>query len=251
MRPWLGSALLKLVALFLAFVVWLAVSAPRRERVSERALAAPLSLVGIPRDMIITTPVPTTVSVRLRGRSSIVRSLTSQTLEVTVELSWAQPGEATITLRPEAIAVPEGVEVISLEPNKVQFRVEPLRQRSLPIRPFLVGEPPPGYFTGEATLDPERALVSGPASRILAMNEVATERVIMTGRTATFVQSVPVVSDSPLVRIVSPLSTLVTVPVLAEIGPNQPATDTSAATETTGTAASAATDSQERKRKTQ
>ena len=35
---------LKVLSLFLAFGVWLAVSAPRRERVIERAFAAPLSL---------------------------------------------------------------------------------------------------------------------------------------------------------------------------------------------------------------
>jgi hypothetical protein len=63
----------------------------------------------------------------------------------------------------------------------------------------------------------------------------------MTGRTATFVQNVAVVTDSPLVRVISPLTTQVTVPVLAEVGPNPPrpaATDTatpqpSTSTETT------------------
>jgi hypothetical protein len=58
----------------------------------------------------------------------------------------------------------------------------------------------------------------------------------MTGRTATFVQEVAIVSDSPLVRIVSPLTTQITVPVLGEIGPNPPpATSDTAATDTTGT----------------
>ncbi|HEX8155271.1 MAG TPA: YbbR-like domain-containing protein, partial [Thermoanaerobaculia bacterium] len=112
----------------------------------------------------------------------------------------------------------------------------------LPIRPFLVGEPPDGYFAGTPVLDPDRALISGPESQILKMTEVATERIIMTGRTGAFVQIVPVIADSPLIRIVSPLTTQVTVPVLAEIGPNLPATDTAA----TDTAPAAAAESQER-----
>jgi hypothetical protein len=49
---------------------------------------------------------------------------------------------------------------------------------------------------------------------------------MMTGRTATFVQNVAVVSDSPLVRVIAPLTTQVTVPVLAELGPNPPASVT-------------------------
>ncbi|MGZ5493662.1 MAG: CdaR family protein, partial [Thermoanaerobaculia bacterium] len=117
---------------------------------------------------------------------------------------------------------PQGVEALAIDPNKLQFHVEPLRQRAVPIRPFLVGQPPNGYITGDPTLSPDRALVSGPSSQIRVMSEVGTERIIMTGRTATFVQNVAVVSDSPLVRVVAPLTTQVTVPVLAEVGPNSP-----------------------------
>ena len=215
-----SGLLLKALSLFLAFVVWFVVSSPRRERVSERAFAAPLSLVGMRRDLVITTPVPDTVSVRLRGRASELRSLSSQNLEVTVDLGWAQQaGEVTITL-------PPGIEVVSIDPTKVRFRVEQVRQRVVPIRPFLVGETSSGYQAGEPTLVPDHALVSGPSSLIQKISEVTTERIIMTGRTGTFVQNVAPVSDSSLVRILEPLSVQVTVPVTAEIGPNPPATET-------------------------
>lgn len=226
---------LKALALFLAFIVWFIVSEPRRERVSERAFAAPLSLIGMPRDLVITTPVPDSVSVRLRGRSSEVRSMSSQNLEVTVDISWAQPGEATLTLRPQALNVPPNVEVISIEPTKIRFRVEQLRQSAVAIRPFLVGQLPSGYVAGDPTLAPEQALISGPASQVRNITEVATERIIMTGRTETFTQSVAVVSDSPLVRIVQPLVTQVTVPVAPEVGPSAPAA-APAATAATSTA---------------
>ena len=224
------------VALFLAFALWFIVSAPRRENVSERAFAAPLSLVGMPRDLVITTPVPDTVSVRLRGRVSNLRSLSSQNLEVTVELSWAQPGEAVITLRPQAINVPQGVDVVSIDPTKIRFRVDQLRQKAVPIRAFLVGNPPAGYTVGEPSPDPSHALISGPLSQLRNVTEVATERIIMTGRTETFVQNAAVVSDSSLVRVVDPLTTQVTIPVTAAIGPMPPAeTATTETIDTTST----------------
>lgn len=225
---------LKLVALLLAAGIWFVVAAPRREPVSERRFAAPLSMVGTPREFVITTPAPETVSVRLRGRASDLRSLSSSSLEVPLDLSWIQqPGEVTITLRPQAINVPQDIEVMSIEPNKVQFRVEQLRQRTVEIRPFLIGTPPSRYVAGTPTPEPARALVSGPTSQILKMTEVGTERIIMTGRTETFLANVAVVSDSPLVRVIAPLTTQVTVPVLAEVGPNPqaPASETSGAAE--------------------
>lgn len=210
---------LRVLSLFLALTVWFVVSAPRRESVSERAFAVPLSLVGMPRDLVITTSIPDSVSVRLRGRVSDLRSLSSQNLEVPLDLRTLVAGEISITIRPQLINVPPQVEVISIDPNKLRFRVEQVRQKIVPIRPFLVGQPPAGFTIGDATLSPDHALVSGPASQIRTLSEVATERIIMTARTETFSQSVAVVSDSSLIRIIDPLMTQVTVPLTEEIGP--------------------------------
>src|SRR5262245_10056277 len=124
MSGWLSNLPLKLLSLFLAFTLWFMVSAPRRESLSERAFAVPRSLVGMPRDLVITTAVPDAVSVRLRGRASDLRSLSASNLEVTIDQRLAQPGDATITLRPQLINVPPQVEVVSIDPNKVRFRVE-------------------------------------------------------------------------------------------------------------------------------
>jgi YbbR domain-containing protein len=226
---------LKLLSVFLAFVVWFVVSAPRREPVSERAFAAPVSLVRMPRDLAITTPVPDTVSVRLRGRVSDLRSLSSQNLEVTLDVSWVTPGDAVITLSPQAMSVPPQIDVVAMEPTKLRFHVEVLRQKVVPIRAFLIGQPPPGFNAGDPTLVPDHALISGPASQIRNVAEVATERIIMTGRTDTFMQNVSVVSDSSLIRIIEPVTTQATVPVTPEIGPVAPVTtttDTDTATET-------------------
>ena len=216
---------LKLVSILLAIVVWALVSAPRRGRAIERAFSASVSLVAMSRSYVIVTPttVPENVSVRVRGRKPDLDTLTSRGLEATVDLSWIeQPGEATITLRPEAFNVPDDVEVVSIDPNKFSFRVEERRQRTARIRPFLLGDVPDDYIVGQASVNPEVALISGPATQILAMEEIGTERIIMTGRTSTFTQNVAVVSDSPLVRVISPLTAQVTVPVLGAIGPALP-----------------------------
>ena len=211
------------ISLFLAIVVWSLVAAPRRERPSERTFAAPLSLVAMRRDFMITTPVPETVSVRLRGRRSDLRTMSSQSLEVPVDLSWVErAGKATITLYPQALNVPEDVEVVSIEPNKFAFTVEHVRQRAVPIRPFLDGDVPAGYMAEAPVVNPDRALVSGPESQILALSGLSTERINMSGRTETFKERVTVLSDSQLVRVIEPLTTEVTVTILAPVGPTQP-----------------------------
>lgn len=215
---------LKLASVALACILWWIVSAPQREQVRERIVTASLSLVGMPSHLMITTQdIPSSVQVRVRGRKSDMRALASQSLEASAELSSInQAGEVEITIRAQHINVPEEIEVVSISPNKVRFRVERLRQRAVPIRPYLEGIAPTGFIVGQATADPPLALVSGPSSQLLKLSEVTTERIIMTGRTETFIHDVAVVSDSPLVRVVAPLRTQVTVPVLAEVGPAPP-----------------------------
>ena len=224
---------LKVLSLVLALSLWFVVSAPRRERISERAFSAPISITALRGDLIITTPVPDNVTVRLRGRESDLRSLSAQNLEVSVDLSWASPGEAKITFHPQALNVPPEVQVVSIEPANVKFRVEQVRNKIVAIRPFLVGNPPTGYMTGTPTALPDRALIAGPLSQVRNLTEVSTERINMTGRTEEFKQRVAVVSDSSLVRVIDPPTTEVTVPVSAEFGPAAPLT---------GTATPAATD---------
>jgi len=227
---------LKFAALVLACVVWFIVSGPRREQTRQRMVTASLSLVGLPPDLVITTDVRSSVAVRVKGRISDLRSLASQSLEASADLSLiSKAGDIVITLRPQNINVPQDIEVVDIVPNKVRFTIEKLAQRTGPIRPFLVGAPPLGYLVGQAVPSPERALIAGPMSQIMKLSEVATERIIMTGRTATFVQNVPVVSDSPLVRVILPVTTQVTVPVLAEVGPppqQSETTDTAVSTTT-------------------
>ena len=229
---------LKLVSLLLACILWWYVSLPRREEVRERVVTASLALVGMPSYLVITTPdIPSSVAVRVRGRKTDLRGVASQTLEASADLSGInKAGDVTITIRPQHINVPDEIEVVSIEPPTVKFRVEQLRQRAVPIRPFLDGGVPAGFVIGQATTEPPLALVSGPASQIIKLAEVTTERIIMTGRTETFVHSTGVVTDSALVRVISPLTTQVTVPVLPEVGPEPPtATDTTGTTETTST----------------
>jgi YbbR domain-containing protein len=224
---------LKVVSLVLACILWWLVSGPRREPVRERVMNASVVFAGMPSDLVITTPdVRSNVSVRVRGRRSELRMLASQSLEASADLRGVtKPGEVEITIRPQHINVPENVEVVSIDPTKIRFRVEELRQRAVPIRPYLEGTAPDGYIVGQATADPPLALCSGPASQIVKLAEVTTERIIMTGRTDTFVQAVNVISDTPQVRVISPLTTQVTVPVLAEFGPAPPDTVNKTGTE--------------------
>lgn len=213
---------LKALALGLAVLLWLAVSAQRLEQVSVRTFDVPVALVGVPRDLIITGANPSSVSVRLRGRTTALRGLSSQNLEATINLSDSRAGNLRPHVTSQALNVPEGIEVLSIDPGRMNLKLEPRRQKSVRIRPFFVGELPPGYQYDreDVSVDPTNALISGPTSIISDISEVATERIILSGRIEPFRQRVAVVADSPLIRVVEPANAVVEVVIRP---PNAPA----------------------------
>jgi len=185
--------------------------------VVELPFDVPLALVAVPKDLVVTTAIRETISARLRGRLSVLRSLSAQNLAATLDLSEYRAGDWIFTVRPQALNVPAEVEVVALEPTKVKIKLDQRRQKYVPIRPFLVGELPVGYATeGVPDVVPKQALVSGPASLIRDVNEVATERIILTGRTASFRSTVGVASENSMVSVVEPLNAQVSISVMAE-----------------------------------
>lgn len=216
---------LKLLALALAVIYWVLVSAPRRERTFERAFDVPVALVGVPHDLVITSPVRDTVNIRLRGPLSTLRSQTSQTIEATLDLSnVTKEGETTIPILPQSLNVPPDVSVVAIDPSKIAIRLEPRRQKVVPIREFLVGQLPTGYELGQVIVTPSTALVSGAASMIKSTVEIATERIILSGRVQSFQRTVGLVADNPQLQIVEPSSADVFVEVIPPASVTETAT---------------------------
>ena len=104
-----------LVALIAAFLLWYALAAQRSENISVRGVKARLTLVNIPRDLVLTSSVPDTVSLQLRGPLS--RALdSSNPPEVLLDLADARPGLNSYPINERDIPLPAEVDVVSVDP---------------------------------------------------------------------------------------------------------------------------------------
>ncbi len=61
-----------------------------------------------------------------------------------------------------------------------------------------------GISSRTSSREPDNALILGPASLVEEVSEIPTERVILSGRTSSFRETVGVLSDYPMVRVVQP-----------------------------------------------
>jgi YbbR domain-containing protein len=192
---------LKLLALVIALVVWFVFAAQRRERISERTYRIPLSLVNIPGQMVIASPLPPSVDVRVRGPFTALRQLDPGKLEAVIDLADTTRGERLYRLAPEDINVPQEVEVLAISPSEIRILLDSMAEKSVPITPNVVGTPAAGFAVEEVAVEPRTARVTGPASLIGPMTQISTDPISIEDRASSLSVPATVLPDAPGVRV--------------------------------------------------
>lgn len=202
---------LRLLALGISIGIWFNASVEDRLVPSERVVEASVSFIR-PRGYMVIDPVRT-VNVRLLGNKRAVRRLSADQVSVSVELSLRQEGTATISLSPEDVLAPDGLEVVSIEPSTLQVQFEREISQRVPVAPQIIGRPAPGFTVGTVDIFPNQVLVSGPESKLQRIVSLSTPPINIEGRTSTLEETVPVLVSDPLLQIVQPSRVTVRIPI--------------------------------------
>ena len=201
---------LKLLALGLAFAIWVAVTGESRVL---QVYSAPLD-IKLPQDCVLAGPAPTKVNVSLRGPESQIRRLDPFNLAFRVDVSDATPGQRNVQLAAESLAgLPRGIEVVQIEPDRLRLAVDRRMQKVLGVAPVLVGAPPSGYHFYGVRVAPDTIEVEGPRSEVIGLDRVRTDPIHLEGRTAPFTVAVNAVPDRPATRVLDPRGIAVQVDV--------------------------------------
>jgi len=202
---------LKIVSVFIAFLLWLVVAG---EQPAERGLRVPLELQNLPPNIeLVDLPIET-VDVRVRGPSGTLSRLGPGDLIAVLDLQSAKPGPRLFHLTPEQVRAPFGVEVAQVNPPTLALRFETSASRTVPVAPSVTGEVAPGYVVTTVTAQPAKVEVVGPQSVIRQMSEVLTEPVSVEGATSSVRETVTVGAASPNVRLRTPQRAIVDVTVV-------------------------------------
>jgi YbbR domain-containing protein len=188
---------LKLISLVLATVLWVA-----RTPTSEIGLSVSLEYQNIPPETEVFGDTTDRVEVRLRGPSSLVRTLSSQDLSLSIDMTGMTLGQENIlALSPELVHAPVGVEVVRVIPSRVKLSMERTAKQSVRIYPRLVGSPAAGFEIEKSVVTPETVEIEGPASHVQTLETIDTAEIDIRGRQQTFRENVELDVEDPIVRI--------------------------------------------------
>ncbi|MDO8586684.1 MAG: CdaR family protein [Armatimonadota bacterium] len=153
----------KLLALFLAVVLWAKVNGDRNPNIKTPIGYVTVEYTRLPLGLIVTEA-PARIQVSATGPQSALRSLAVSQLKATADLSDAQPGTQEFAV--DISAPPDLAEKVGLSPTEIKVKLETLERKSLKIDVSLQGVPPLGYSFGPASAYPPAAVVSGRSSLV-------------------------------------------------------------------------------------
>ena len=171
---------LKLIALLLAWILWLFV---RGEPGPVRVVAVPLE-VELPLNMEITSERPTSVEVTLKWAAFSSMWFSQLLPSCVIDLAGADEGKHVVDLTSENLRIPagSGIEVLQVNPARVTLVLERTVSKEVPIVVPIRGEPLAGFEVYSKSLRPAKTVVTGPRSHIDSVSEVYTEAVTINGQ---------------------------------------------------------------------
>ncbi len=174
---------LKLLSVVLAVFLWAVVLGEQKVEVK---IAVPLEIRDLPRDLVLVNEPVETLEVRLRGPKTLVTTLAPREVALEGLPKTFVEGENAIPIRPEAIRVPRGIEVVDVTPHRVRVVLDAMVVREVEVSPRIEGAPAKGFVLKRVTASPARVRMAGPKSELRRLARVYTLPISLEGQTASF-----------------------------------------------------------------
>ena len=203
---------LKLTSLVFAMILWMFIMGERR---LEVGYAIPLHLQNVPEALMVANEVPSQIDVRISGPRTLLLKVNPNDMSIVVDLADLKPGLTTFKRLEERLNIPSGLRVTRLSPSFVDIKLERIRDKRVPIKVVLTGEPAPGYRVAGLNAVPEQALVEGAERELKRVSEVTTEPVDLEGVSESFSLIVATPNDGTYTRIKDEKTTEITVEIEA------------------------------------
>jgi YbbR domain-containing protein len=124
-----SNAGMKILALAVSFLLWATYTS---EPFAEVGYQVPIEFTSMPPQLEISGDIPTSVHVRVRGRSALLRRMVVADLNLRMNMKDMKEGTSSLKITPDAVGAPFGVTVVQVFPTELHVT---LVQRHGPAPP--------------------------------------------------------------------------------------------------------------------
>jgi hypothetical protein len=122
-----ANAALKILSLGISFLLWTAYTS---EPYAEVGFPVAIEFINIPSQLEISGNVPTSVNVRVRGHSVLLRRMTAADLNLLLDFKGGKEGTTLLRITPGMVGAPYGATVVQVSPS--DFTVTLVRRHGPP-----------------------------------------------------------------------------------------------------------------------
>ncbi len=198
-RTWPHNLAIKLLSFFFALFLWYFVVGADKV---DMKIVVPVEILNVPSGLVIANQFKSQLEVTVSGPRSIIRGLENQRFSRAVDLSKAMPGTIVINNQPADIPLPRGIDILRIQPSHVNLLIDILIDRTIPIKPLIVGEPAHGYKITVVSLEPETIVISGPKTILADLDHLTTEPIDVDKLTGNFVKQVKLALVQTLIDLI-------------------------------------------------
>ena len=167
-----------IIALFVSVALWFYVVTVENPETEATIANIPVTFTGMEelnedRDLIITSGLDTTVSLRLSGKRSEISKLSEDNITLTVDLARvtrAQTYTLNYTIDYPTDVSASAIQVDTRYPSSVTLTVENIATKQVQVRGELVGGTADGFTTESMSFDYDEITIRGPEA---AVNQVS------------------------------------------------------------------------------
>ena len=187
----------KLIALLLTIVLYAVLNEGKQQQ--KELFKVPVEIKCDDDVFVAKIHKEATVQLTVRGSESKIKKLDMQTIRGEVEISRTaqgfESGSAVLYLDPKIFDCPQGIEIVSIEPEMLEIPVQRRTSRDIPIEPIVSGRPRQGMAHDGGRCSPDMVTVSGPERGIRNLEKIRTEQVVIPdGESRSFSKSVDLIS---------------------------------------------------------
>jgi YbbR domain-containing protein len=179
---------LKLAAVALAILMWMAVRANEPERASYQGIPVQVDLRD-PDWQLAGPPEPATVDVTVLGPTGELLTLANDLPQIVLVVEGVNDAVESHVVPIQWVQLPSGIRdarVLDVRPDTIQLRYERLVSESLPVSVRVTGSLPEGFTLARpVSTSPTLVEARGPAGRIQELDSIPLMPVDVSGLRST------------------------------------------------------------------
>lgn len=164
---------LKVASLFIALILAYAVHSAGNASVVS--LYVPVEIKNIPDDKVVVSPTKRSVQITIRGPSFLIGPIASSPPSLRARLPDEVRDRAIVNFQPIDLNLPRSIEVLSIEPSRMELGLETVEQYEVPVKIVSSGHLSNGLVLEGIEVSPKKVLVRGPRSEVNKVRLIETE----------------------------------------------------------------------------